>query len=907
MKIGFFIINNIVGGGGMIATQNAINTIKEYHDIILFLEEKISDKSRHLLDVGNIKYVEVGKISKYENINKLLYELKNNKIEIFVTHCHYYFEIIKLFNEIKSLNIKIILNEHHYHFIPVYEHRFNLYLNRKEYLKSCDLITTIEKTSYNIWKEEGYKVAYLPNTYLYNKKYKNLKKQKQVLMIGRFTDFKQIELGILAFSLAYENHKDWKLCILGKGPEQKNISNIVKISGITANVKLIPWTSDPDRYFAEASIHLLPSYTEPFGLVIADAKVNNIPTVMFNLKSNKLVRDGIDGYKVEFGNINKMAEALDKLMSSESLRLKMGERAPETLRENKPEYTIKVWNEIFNYVMGKDIIDKYIYNNHFNYICTKDDIDAMIFDYNSLIRWICLKNNKQQKKTKKNNIFSKIYKKIHIYLIKKINNIGKIVFETSQKYFKCNYIILWDSNGVGFMNECLNNKFKLHTKLIIPKTSIFSPLRAYYLARAKVFITNTNTPYVKMLLSKKINIPYIVNIWHACGYFKKFGIHENNIGLLEHRKKFGTPSFVLCSSNEIKEKYAEIFGIAKNKVLSFGLPRTDLLYDQKIINDKKNKFYKLFPELINKKIYLIAPTWRGEPFKSDTAFYKPKMDFKNLAKLLRNDEIIIIKNHQLVIKNIKSHPDMCNLDNINNKIIIINDIDIITLTIVCNVFITDFSSAYFEALILNKPIVFYAEDIDAYNAQIGFYDNYTSYCPGEICNDSDAINFINKIRKAYKYVNTDGYKKIKNKFVGACDGHSSEKLIKFINDLDLNDYNDLWKKYIKKINNIDKSLIFTNNFSRHFYIIYIKDIEHNIHFELLYKNGKKYLCLHFESQKYYNKYYIDFVKSFNENKYDVYINQNKLAIETKINLNSIYSDFKILIQKSQNFLNNEKK
>lgn len=894
MKIGFFVINNVIGGGGMVATENAINTIKNKHDIVIFLEDIIADNSKHLLNIDGVKYIKVGKLSEYNSICTFFDKLKKESIDIFITHCHYYFDIIKLFNGIKSLGIKVILNEHHYHFIPVYEKRLPLYLNRDRYLQSCDLITTIEKTSYFIWKSEGYNVAYLPNTYIKHNKHSTLTKKKQVIIAGRFTDFKQIELGILAFSIAYERHKEWKLIILGKGPEQKNILNTVKTSCLGANVTIIPWTSEPERYFAESAIHLLPSYTEPFGLVIADAKMSKIPTVMFDLKSNNLIRNGIDGYKVSCGDIKAMAGALEKLMASQSLRESMGAVAYQTLLQNQPEYTEKVWNEIFNYVMRKDILDEKIYKDHFDITLSHEDLDALIFDYNSLITWKCKKELKQpvasKQKSKKQNIGTAIRN----FAKKKIDKLGKIIFNITQRICKCNYIILWDSNGVAFMSDCLANKFSLPTKVIIPKNNFFTPILAYYLARAKVFITNTNTPYVKMLLSKKTNIPYIINVWHACGYFKKFGVHENNIGIQEHRKRFGKPTYVLCSSEKIKHKYSEIFGIDVHNIKPFGVPRTDLLFNSQTIADRTEKFYTTHPELKNKKLYVLAPTWRGEPFKSSTAFYSPKLDFEKVAELLKDDEVLIIKNHQLVTKNLKKqHKD--NIKCVSKKVLLLNNVDIMTLTIVCDVFITDFSSAYFEALILNKPILFYAEDINTYSTVIGFYDKYKNYAPGDICDKPNPQEFIKKIRNAHSYIKSEKYKKIREKFVGNCDGHASKRLINFVNNLDLVDYATLWKKYVKRIHNVSDKLIFPQDLSKHFYTVYIKDIDRKIHFELLYRQKKRYLCLHFEDQKYCTNEFINFIQSFDEKHYNIQIGTHKLGVECMVNINTVKKEFESML------------
>ncbi len=56
--------------------------------------------------------------------------------------------------------------------------------------------------------------------------------------------------------------------------------------------------------------------------------------------------------------------------------------------------------------------------------------------------------------------------------------------------------------------------------------------------------------------------------------------------------------------------------------------------------------------------------------------------------------------------------------------------DIIELLIISDVIITDYSSAFMERLLLNKPVVFAADDIDKYER--GFFIDYRKDLPGEI-------------------------------------------------------------------------------------------------------------------------------------------------------------------------------
>lgn len=845
MRIAFFIINNVIGGGGMVATQSAIRMLNNSgHEIYIFLQELVSDKNKHLLNLDNIKYVECGNINAYTGINNLLKKLQENKIEIFITHCHYYLPIIKCFNSIKKFGIKIILNEHHLNFIPIYEKRYELFLERERYLKSVDLITVIEETSYHIWKSKGYPVAILPNT-IDNLNYKEGNPQKTILISGRFTDFKQIELGIVAFSLIAAKYPGWTLKILGQGSQLKSIRNVINSCGAKKQISLVGWTKHPEEYFAQAYIHVLPSFTEPFGLVITDAKQYHVPTVMFDIKSNSLIRDNVDGLRIPMGDVKGMAKAIERLICDKALHDRLASNTLENVEENKEENTRKVWLEVINYVNGHSPIDQATYRKYFQRAISPKALNNLIFDYDQLLYWFA----KKQYKPKQNAVL----KPIQIVKKRFINYIGEVIFKFASKYLSSDRIILWDSNNVAQLEETLGQQsLKLKTVKILP-SGLFTPKIAYNLARSKIFITNTNTGAIKRLKNKENGDSIIINVWHGSGYFKKFGVHEANIGELDFKKKYGTPDYVLCSSEQIRNKYAEIFGIPNSRVLPFGSTRSDLFFNKEYIEEKRASFVKKFPNIRQKKVYLIAPTWRGTPFKAETANYYLPVNIEKLKSNLSEDEVIIFKNHQLVNKSKNTNITNSVFD---EKFLNGQDCSMSELLINSDVVVTDYSSLLFDALILNKPILMWATDILAYNQEIGFYDNYLDYVPGEVYTEGDPAELLNCIRRAPSFTQSKKYLGLKYKFVSQCDGKASERLKEFINALDVTDYKRRWKHYLNKIKSLEFKLVFDDEkyLAKNFFKLYMPGKSKKIHYELQGReNGRKtYICFHIET-----KYSID--------------------------------------------------
>ena len=746
---------------------------------------------------NNVRFIEVGQLKKGDS---LLKKLQEEKIQIFITHCHYYLPIIEYFPQIKSLGIKIILQQHAGPWCPIYEKRLELWKKQESYFKYCDLITVVDKPSQVYWELRGFNVKYLPNCVSLEKNVSL--KEKLVLMAGRFEYFKNIEEGIVAFSIAHASHPDWSLIIIGQGPCQKKIEQTIQLSGCSDHITLLPW-GDVKSLFAKTSIHLIPSHIEPFGLVICEAKAAEAPTVMYDLPANDLVRHGVDGFKAKLGDVWELSQHLTRLMADEPLRQKMGSQGKEVLVENSAESVRKVWNEIFQSL--SDAVDKTSPLRGSKTNVSEEDFKLLlasqksIFDQLQIPKKVVKKNETifQKLKRKKNQLSdenSSILIGLFVSSLKFIKNSvsGKWTkfknqlvlrfFNLVDKNFEKNTVVFWDSNTVGMFGECLNRvQPAFHYKVFNVYKGGLTFSQAYWLARSKVFVTNTNTPIVKRLLSLKQR-PLIINAWHGCGYFKKFGVDENNMGVMQFRQKFGTPDYVCCSSINIKDEYARIFGVGSGAVLPIGFPRTDLLIDSDLKKQRSERFFEKFPNLKAKKLFLYAPTWRGTAFsKVNPPHFNCDLCFDEVAKLLKEDEVILFKNHQSVIKRLKIDPHACSIKCNNTNIINVDDFDASTLLSVCDVLITDFSSIFFEALLLNKPVLFFAEDSLLYQATSGLYAKWQDYAPNLVYTGSEPKEFLSMIRQTIEDGSKSSrYLMLKDKFLHECDGSSTQRLVDFI-------------------------------------------------------------------------------------------------------------------------------
>ena len=235
----------------------------------------------------------------------------------------------------------------------------------------------------------------------------------------------------------------------------------------------------------------------------------------------------------------------------------------------------------------------------------------------------------------------------------------------------------------------------------------------YHLATAKVCILDSYIPTISILKHKKILT--IIQMWHSNGTMKKFGYSSLNkaegnnykyINILKMHKNY---DIVFASSEAYKEHLVKGFNISKEKILTYSLPRIDLLSDKQYEKQIRNKIFKEYPNLESKKKNIIyAPT-----FRKDESEFK-----KHIIDLIEN---IDFSKYNLVIK---LHPlSKIHLENIKN-VIIDNKFSSFDMLFIADILISDYSCIIYEAGIRNIKLYFYAYDLEEYEKNRGLALDY---------------------------------------------------------------------------------------------------------------------------------------------------------------------------------------
>lgn len=268
-----------------------------------------------------------------------------------------------------------------------------------------------------------------------------------------------------------------------------------------------------------------------------------------------------------------------------------------------------------------------------------------------------------------------------------------------------------------------------------------------------------------------------VQLWHGIPlkkiefddtmFFNKSSIRNKIAFLLMNlispafRRKFDL--FISCSKEDQKN-FASAFRLPINRVVITGYPRNDAIVKSMGSNRNKTDTRKI----------LYMPTFRGQEKSSFDLFEKFGFDFERMEQFLNKENMTLyIKLHPL------NQPTGQFLKKIADTahIMFFKQTDIYDKIGNFDILITDYSSIYFDFLLLDKPIVFAPFDMKHYlKKDRKLYYEYNDVTPGP-----KAFNWIEVEQQLNKIANhSQDYHKerqdLKKRFHLYLDAESSDRV-----------------------------------------------------------------------------------------------------------------------------------
>ncbi|MCV3464389.1 glycosyltransferase family 4 protein [Campylobacter lari] len=347
MKILLLIADITIGGGAERVVVNLANALNELRFEVQILSiYKENDKIAYELN-GDIKVDFL-----YEKSQKMM------RKNVFYKLIYKYYESFLLKQNYKNVDVVIFNNCPHF---PFFKNKNTKYINFihssfKKYRKRNDYfddLIILSNKQINKWQKYHKNIHVIPNFLPFISEKISDHKQKNILSIGRMTlnDEKGFLRLIEIWKLIANNekYKDWTLSIVGEGELKNTIEEKIKENNLENSIILKPFTKDIEKEYLNASIYVMCSHFEGFGMVLVESANYGLPSIAFDINTgpSDIIENEKSGFLIQDNDLNEFANKLCVLMDDENLRKTMGLNAKKIVKNNfSKEVIMKKWEEV---------------------------------------------------------------------------------------------------------------------------------------------------------------------------------------------------------------------------------------------------------------------------------------------------------------------------------------------------------------------------------------------------------------------------------------------------------------------------------------------------------------------------------------------------------------------------------
>ena len=175
-------------------------------------------------------------------------------------------------------------------------------------------------------------------------------RSNRIICVGRLTRQKGFDYLIKAWALIANKYPGWKIDIFGSGDLEDFLIQMIDNYNLKESITINKPTSNIFEEYDRSSIYILSSRYEGFCLVLLEAMSFGIPCISFNCPHgpSDMITNGEEGILVPVGDINKLAESIEWMITHKEERGRMSQNSREKVKYYLAENIMPQWVELFN-------------------------------------------------------------------------------------------------------------------------------------------------------------------------------------------------------------------------------------------------------------------------------------------------------------------------------------------------------------------------------------------------------------------------------------------------------------------------------------------------------------------------------------------------------------------------------
>ncbi len=215
-------------------------------------------------------------------------------------------------------------------------------------------VTVLTQADKDLIENRLNNVTVLPNPLAFEPVESLPVKEKKVLAMGRLDAWyiKGFDILIKSWAEVHRSHPEWRLQIAGAGSEksQNQLRIFAEEAMVSSSVDFIGFFDKPIKAYRPASIFVLSSRCEGFGMVIVEAMSQGCACVAcdYGGRQSEIIRSESEGLVCETENVGQLSSCICKLIEDEQVRKKIQESSIRRSKDYSLDVIMDKWDGILS-------------------------------------------------------------------------------------------------------------------------------------------------------------------------------------------------------------------------------------------------------------------------------------------------------------------------------------------------------------------------------------------------------------------------------------------------------------------------------------------------------------------------------------------------------------------------------
>lgn len=174
---------------------------------------------------------------------------------------------------------------------------------------------------------------------------------RKIITVGRVCAQKNYFGLVDIANLVLERNPAWEWDIYGDGELFEQLKEYVRENGIQDRLHLKGYCSEMYRQYSRYAFQVMTSRYEGFPMTLLEGMANGMPLIAYDVKAGPryVIRDGENGYLIEFEDKNAMAQRIQDLIDDSQTRKRMSAASMEFRLSFGISDVVKKWSVLLEH------------------------------------------------------------------------------------------------------------------------------------------------------------------------------------------------------------------------------------------------------------------------------------------------------------------------------------------------------------------------------------------------------------------------------------------------------------------------------------------------------------------------------------------------------------------------------